>query len=238
MTKPESLRLVRPDSARRRLSAWATVGCALLVLSSCSGTGTSTPSAPGVIFQDDFSNTTSGWDRHTGADLTTDYVDGRYVVEVVDPGVDVWARPGLNLADVEFEAETQYIAGPDNNEFGLICRYERAGDGRNSFYFFFVSSDGYYALGKVVRDARTILSPGEGSFQPTDAVQLGADAVNVLTATCSGTHFALAVNATLVGEFDDTELARGDVGVIAGTFDEGGVHIAFDNVIVRSPEQE
>lgn len=210
--------------------------CAAL-LAACGG-GTGTPAAPGVIFQDDFSQPTSGWDRHTGSDLTTDYVDGRYLVAVTDPGIDVWARPGLNLTDVVFEAETQYAAGPVNNEYGLICRYERAGDGRNSFYFFLVSSDGYYALGKVVRDARTILSPAEASFQPTDALRLEPEAVNVLTATCDGTHFALAVNGTEIGAFDDDELARGDVGVIAGTFDEGGVQIMFDNVVVRDPAQE
>jgi hypothetical protein len=139
------------------LGRWPSAGAALLA--ACAGSGPGTPAAPGMIFQDDFSQTTSGWDRHTGSDLTTDYVDGRYLVAVVDPGVDVWARPGLNLTDLELTADTQYAAGPVNNEYGLICRYDRAGDGRNSFYFFFVSSDGYYALGKVVRDARTILSP-------------------------------------------------------------------------------
>lgn len=218
------------------LTTLAVLGCAAL-LAAC-GNSTGTPDAPGVIFRDDFSQTTSGWDQHTGTDLTTDYVDGRYLVAVTDPGVDVWARPGLNLTDVAFTAETQYSAGPENNEYGLICRYAREGDGRNSFYFFFVSSDGYYALGKIVRDARTVLSPAEGSFQPTDALMLGPEAVNTLTATCDGTHFALAVNGTLVGEFEDDELTRGDVGVIAGTFDEGGVQIAFDNVLVRAPVAE
>jgi len=228
-----------PRAARRPkfLATVAAIGGAAL-LAACAGAASGTPGEPGVIFRDDFSQTTSGWDRHTGSDLTTDYVDGRYLAAVTDPGVDVWARPGLNLSDVAFSADTQYAAGPVNNEYGLICRYDRAGDGRNSFYFFFVSSDGYYALGKIVRDARTILSPAEGSFQPTDAVKLEPEAVNTLTATCDGTHFSLAVNGTVVGEFDDDELKRGDLGVMAGTFDEGGVQITFDNVLVREPAQE
>ena len=230
--------LPRPAALPQRHVAAHLAGlCAgAALLAACGSTPTAAPATPGVIFQDDFAQTTSGWDRHTGSDLTTDYVDGHYLVAVTDPGVDVWARPGLNLTDVVFSADTQYAAGPVNNEYGLICRYERAGDGRNSFYFFFVSSDGYYALGKVVRDARTILSPAEGSFQPTEALKLEADAVNTLEATCAGTHFALAVNGVVVGTFDDDELARGDVGVIAGTYDEGGVQITFDNVLVQSPE--
>ena len=207
-----------------------------LALGACGApAGGATPGAPGVIFQDDFSQTTSGWDTHTGADVTTDYEDGRYLIVVEEPLVDVWASPGLELADVVVEADTQYAGGPVNNEYGVMCRYTRASDGRNSFYFFFVSSDGYYALGKVVRDVRTVLSPEDGSFQPSDAILQGPDAVNRLAATCTGNSFSLAVNGTLLGEFDDDELPRGDIGLIAGTFDEGGVRIHFDNVLVRQP---
>jgi hypothetical protein len=162
-------------------------------------------------------------------------VEGRYLIAVEEPGVEVWARPGLALTNLVFEAETQYAAGPANNEYGLICRYERRGDGRNSFYFFFISSDGYYALGKVVGDVRTILSPEVGSFQPSDAIRLEPEATNTLAATCSGSRLALAVNGVPVGEFTDDELRRGDIGLIAGTFDEGGVRIHFDNVVVRQP---
>jgi hypothetical protein len=189
-----------------------------------------------VIFQDDFSNPESGWDRHTGAEATTDYDDGRYLVAVEEPQIDVWAHPGLELTDVVVEGETQYAAGPINNEFGLMCRYSRGGDGRNSFYFFFVSSDGYYAMGKVSKDVRKVLSPPDGSFQPSDAIVQSPEATNRLTATCAGSHFSLAVNGTLLGEFDDDEHARGDIGVIAGTFDEGGVRIQFDNLLVREPD--
>ena len=44
-----------------------------LVLVACGAPGGApTSGAPGVIFQDDFSQTTSGWDSHTGADVITD----------------------------------------------------------------------------------------------------------------------------------------------------------------------
>ncbi|MEP7357239.1 MAG: hypothetical protein ABI847_08365, partial [Anaerolineales bacterium] len=194
-----------------------------------------TPLPPGVLFQDDFSNPNSGWDRHTGADLTTDYDAGQYLVAITDPGVDVWGQPGLDLTDLAFTADTQYAAGPANNEYGLMCRYQRGGDGKNSFYFFLVSSDGYFALGKVIKDVRTILSPTEGSFQPTSALLPAPDAVNQLQAVCQGDHFSMSVNGTPVGDFTDNDLTQGDIGLVAGTFDEGGVKIHFDNVLVRKP---
>ena len=209
---------------------------ALAALAACGPAGGATPGAPGVIFQDDFSDPNSGWDAHTAADVTTNYDEGRYLIAVEEPLVDVWATPGLELTDAVIDAGAQYAAGPKNNEFGLMCRYTRAGDGTNSFYFFLISSDGYYALGKVIKNARTVLNPPDGSFQPSDAIEMGAAATNQLTATCQGTHFTLSVNGAVVGEFDDDELPRGDVGLIAGTFDEGGVRIHFDDVVVAQPE--
>src|SRR3954452_5207544 len=58
-----------------------------------------TPLPAGVLFQDDFSNSNSGWDKHTGADVTTDYDNGQYLIAISDPGVDVWGQPGLDLTD-------------------------------------------------------------------------------------------------------------------------------------------
>ena len=219
------------------LRKFAGVAAALVVLALVYACGparaTTTPPGPGIFLQDDFSNPMSGWDRHTSADVTTDYDNGRYLIAIGQPGVDVWAKPGLDLTDVAVQVEAQATAGPTNNEYGVMCRYQRSGDGKNSFYFFFISSDGYYALGKVSNDTRKILSPAGGSFQPSSAIKPAA--VNLLAATCQGDRLSLSVNGTPVGSFTDGELTHGDIGLIAGTFDAGGVQIHFDNLIARQP---
>jgi hypothetical protein len=120
-----------------------------------------------------------------------------------------------------------------DNAFGLLCRFSRSGD-QNNFYFFLISSDGFYAVGKVVRDARAYLNPA-GDFEPLDAVQTGAGAVNALEATCQANTLALTVNGAPVFSVQDGDLTHGDVGLIAGTFNQGGVRIAFDDVSVRQP---
>jgi len=221
----------------RSLAAMLLVG---LMAASCAPASRPAPSggaapAAGVLFQDDFSNTNSGWDKHTGTDATTNYDGGRYLIAVQQPSVDAWAEPGLDLTDVSLEVQAQYSAGPVNNEYGVMCRYQQGGDGKNSFYFFVVSTDGYYALGKVSKDVRKILSPAAGSPQPTTAIKPQADAVNDLSATCQGSHLAFSVNGTPVGDFTDDELKQGDIGLIAGTYDEGGVQIHFDNLVARKP---
>lgn len=194
-----------------------------------------TPLLTGVLFQDDFSNPNTGWDKHSGSDVTTNYDNGQYLIAVQQPSVDVWAEPGLDLTDAAVRVQAQYSAGPTNNEYGVMCRYQRGGDGKSSFYFFFISTDGYYALGKVSKDVRKILDPAQGSPQPTSAIKPQIDAVNELSATCQGNHLALAVNGTQVGQFTDDELKHGDIGLVAGTYDEGGVKIRFDNLVARRP---
>jgi len=46
---------------------------------------------------------------------------------------------------------------------------------------------------------------------------------------------ALAVNNEPVDAQSDKTYESGDVGLIAGTFQDPGVHIAFDDFIVRQP---
>jgi len=216
---------------------WAsTILFGLIAAAGCGpAKSSSTPPPAGVIFQDDFSKNSTGWDQHTGAEVTTNYDHGQYLIVVGQPSVDVWAQPGLDLNDVAVDVQAQYSAGPVNNEYGLMCRYQRGGDGKSSFYFFFISTDGYYALGKVSKDVRTILSPSQGSPQPTTAIKSQTDGINELNATCQGNHLALAVNGTPVGDFTDGEIKHGDIGLVAGTYDEGGVAIHFDNLVARKP---
>ena len=224
---------------RQRLSAngyrlrKAAIGL-LLLCAACASRKTPQYGDPNILFQDDFSQTTTGWDAHIGSDATTNYEDGQYLIGVEQAGVDVWAQPGLKLTNLTLEVDTTYAAGPLNNEYGVMCRYTRKGD-KSDFYFFLISSDGYYAMGKVVANKRTILQPTTGDFQPSSAILPDPTAVNRLSATCNGQHLSFSVNSTLLGEFDDDELSRGDIGLMAGTYDEVGVKIHFDNLVVRKP---
>lgn len=192
-----------------------------------------TPRADGVIVEEDFSDPASGWDRHTGADITTDYGAGQYRVLVGAPNLDAWGLAGLDLNDLQIEADTQYAAGPLDNSYGVLCRYTRSDD-RSNFYFFFISSDGYYAMGKVVRNERTYLN-SSGNFEPLAAIRTEPGAINRLSAACAKDQFTFTVNGQAAGAFSDSEFTHGDAGLIASTLNQGGVEIRFDNVVIRQP---
>ncbi len=194
-----------------------------------SGSGGDVAGQPGnVLFQDDFSDTSSGWDRVSVEDGVTDYADGAYRIFVNTSDSDVWANPGLKFDDVYVEVDATKIGGADDNDYGVICRYQ---DGDN-FYFFVISSDGYYGVGKVLQGEQQLI--GVESMPPSEVIKKG-NVTNRLRAGCVGSKLSLAINDEPLAEYDDTDFTSGDVGLVAGSFSDAGVDIHFDNFVVLKP---
>jgi hypothetical protein len=185
--------------------------------------------APGqVLFQDDFSRSLSGWDRYRDSAYWADYSGGAYHIRVDLPNADAVSNPGLDFGDVRLQVEAIRADGPDNNLYGLICRYQDPGD----FYFFAVSSDGYAGIGVSKEGRRHLLS--HETLLPAPQV-LGGAATNVLRADCVGYQLQLYVNGSLVSQAQAAEWQNGDVGLMVGSYDPGGVEIVFDNFSVTQP---
>jgi hypothetical protein len=192
------------------------------------GGGTATDQPSNLLFQDDFSDTSSGWDRVTADTGVTDYAEGVYRIYVNESGTDVWANPGLEFSDVTVQVEAIKIGGPDDNDFGVICRSVDT----SNFYFFVISSDGYYGIGKVSNAGQELI--GMDAMQPSEAILQG-EASNTIRADCVGSSLSLYVNAEKLDEVQDSEFSTGDVGLIAGSFDTPGTDIHFDNFRVIKP---
>ena len=187
------------------------------------------PSQSGkILFQDDFSDPSSGWNRVTTTKGQTDYADGVYRIFVNEPNLDIWSMPGRNFDDVRIEVDALKVGGERDNRFGIICRAVSV----DSFYTFIVSSDGYYGIGKIKgQDYRLI---GMDALQPSQAIRLGT-ALNHLRADCVGDRLSLYANGEKLVEVQDPEFASGDAGLIAGTYQSAGTDIRFDNFIVYQP---
>ncbi len=191
---------------------------------------TAEPTAmPELLFFDDFSDPNSGWDRVDEADFYTDYYNGAYRIKVYLEKYDNWANPGDNIfTDVSIEVDTTKNGGPDDNDFGVICRYQDP----NKFYYAMISSDGYYGITKVVGDSSELL--GHEELQPSDAIKQG-ESLNHIRFDCVGSQLSLYVNGQLIDQQEDSEYSYGNVGLIAGTYDIPGTDILFDNFSVRQP---
>lgn len=214
---------------RRKTARLLALLTLLLASLACSLFNTTAPPLPeNVLFQDDFSNPSSGWDRVNSEEGITDYADGVYRIWVNTTETDIWANPGLHFTDAVIAVEATKVGGPDDNDFGVLCRYQDV----TNFYFFIISSDGYYGIGKVLDSEYTLLNSDQ--MMPDDAINLGA-ATNHIKADCVGSHLVLHANGTKLADVQDTALTAGDVGLIAGTFGETGTDIHFDNFVVSKP---
>jgi len=199
---------------------------------STQSSNTSNPPSPtassNILFQDDFSSTSSGWDRATYDFGETDYVSGGYHILVGDDYSSVWANPGINATDVIVEVDGSKRGGVDDNEFGVICRYQD----ENNFYAGSVSSDGFYAIIKIQNGEFGYV--GAEAMQPSDLINLG-DAVNRVRMDCIGSTLTLYVNGAMLISEADTSFASGDVGLYAGSFGTPGIDIFFDNFVAQRP---
>jgi hypothetical protein len=191
--------------------------------------GAAPTSAPSVLFSDDFSDPSSGWDKVTNSDYLSDYYQDAYRITVNADMYDSWANPDKNnFGDVRIEAEATKNGGPDDNDFGLICRYVST----EEFYYGVISSDGFYGIFKVTSESATLL--GSDEMRPSDAIRQGG-ATNQMRFDCVGDVLTLYVNGEQVDQQTDRGYSTGNVGLIAGTYDTPGTDILFDNFTVLQP---
>ena len=180
-----------------------------------------------VVFSDDFSDPASGWDSGTDEDSEWGYQDGEYRILVKKPKWVVWLKPGTEyeLANLSLSVEAHSVAGTDDNEYGVIFRYL---DGDN-FYMFSISSDGQYHVQMQLNDEWVTLK----SWTKSSLINQG-QATNLIRVEARGTELQFFVNGELLTIVDDATFASGNVGLVVGTFDEGGVEVRFDSLSVRS----
>ena len=209
----------------------------LLFLASCQGTPfsglfssqtTQTSAVQGVLFMDDFSNTNSGWDRQRTTDGITDYENDHYLIQVDRPNFDFFANLSKSFTDVRVEVEAYRESGEEDNDYGVICRYQ----GTNDFYAGLISSDGYYGIFKVKGGDYSIL--GMDAMAKSPAIKPDLE-INLLRMDCKGPDLTLYVNGIQLDMRQDADFTSGDVGLMAGTYRKPGLKVIFDNFIVMQP---
>jgi len=202
----------------------------LLLLSACSNGMQSatevvlpTLVSDAVLFQDDFSNPKSGWDRASQGGNSTDYADGKYRITLSTPQQDIWANPYQYFdQDIIVAVDAWQNTSTVQVAYGIICGYSDV----NNFYALTIGGGGYVEIFRYQQGKRLTLYSAEN--------QPGIDLEhNHLEVMCAANQLSLWVNGNIVAEVEVTEFTYGDVGLIVSSFDEAGVEILFDNFIVR-----
>jgi hypothetical protein len=186
----------------------------------------STLSKDSLLFQDDFNHPPSGWgiwDRDGGK---VEYLDGGLHFQVEDDYFDFWSVAGKDFSDVQVEVDVLKRGGPEDNDFGILCRYQ---DNKN-FYMLVASSDGYYGIAKLKAGQYSMI--GSEQLQYSDAILPGR-VTNHLRVDCVGETLRLYANGLMLMEAHDSDFRSGDVGLVAGAYQEKGVDLLFDQFSVK-----
>jgi pectate lyase len=179
------------------------------------------------LFWDDFSDPSGNWPQISGANGSAGVAQGAYQMQVFSARKEIVASSAHIFRDVQVEADATRLAGPSQNLFGLVCR---SGDADN-FYFFAISSDGYYGLGKVKGGQVGLVGQAMMAYNPA----ILKDKPNHLRFDCIGETLKGFVNGQLIASGTDVDFSSGEAGLVAGALDKPGVNVAFDNFVVYKP---
>ncbi len=194
---------------------------------------TAVPTTPRLGFatrlEDDFSDPQSGWEAGADADGEWGYKDGVYRIAVDVPDLAIWAntRQREDWSDLVVEVDAYRAAGPLDNQYGVVVRYRD----RANFYLFSVASDGLYSVQMLRGDQWIDLHP----WTVSQAIR-GESGVNALRVECQGSAMRFFANGEFLTEVVDTTFPSGSVGLLAGSFAEGGVVVDFDNLVVQAAD--
>lgn len=191
----------------------------LLLLTAC-GKG------EGLSWKEDFS-APGAWKLESDAAARVTVEEGVLRISILAPNQLAWASAGKDLRDFRLTVEASQVAGPDDNEYGVLVRMQ---DPRN-FYALSVSGDGYFLVSRFVDGVR---QPLGADWMPSDAVHAGIG-TNVLEVVVQGNQVTFIVNGRQLARVEDDRFSHGDVGLYAGSFYEGGVEVQFDNLLVTAP---
>ncbi len=186
----------------------------------------------GALLRDDFGGEKNcGWREYNQGGAVVEIADGTLNISTSQTGQIWWSNVGRDFGDVIVTVQARQTSGPNNNAYGVICRYQ---DEKN-FYFFLISGDGYYAIGKYesAQDRPTYLTPNQ-EYIFSDLINQGV-ATNLVRASCIGNELALSVNGLPLVSVTDDSFAGGDVGLGVSTLEQGTAVVQFDDLLVLAP---
>ena len=180
-----------------------------------------------ILYYDDFSDPRSGWENVSDSTGATKYLNGQYIIQVLEPQTFVWSSPKDKLFEsVLISVLAAPIRSAGDEDFGVLCHYQ---DNKH-FTALEISSDGYFSIWVIDGKQRYALV----DWQPSLIIPTDGSIVH-LQAGCTNTKAVLGVNGEIVASVENQFPDQGGVGLIAGTWNQAGIIVAFDEFKVYKP---
>ena len=186
------------------------------------------PPESNVLYEERFSGSTEWYQGET--DQRRIWVEnGAYQFHAIASDIFFYSVRSLigPFTNFQFDIDTQQIAGPDDNGYGVVFRQSESG-----YYRFRISGDGWARFDKRVNGNYVAIR----GWERTDLIQQG-NATNHITVVANGSEFSFYVNGTFLWSASDTQFASGTIGVgVICLDDAGGTRVAFDNILLQALE--
>lgn len=199
-----------------------------------SGPSTDVPGRPeelGLVYEEDYSDSFSGWDDAFDAYTRKVYGNNRYNIEVYASNLVAWGLANRIVADFEIEVDAKLEDGVESDSYGLLFRFQD----RDNFYRFDISGDGYYLFSKYVDGQWETLV----DWTASNAINPGVGATNVLKVSAFGPNLTLWANGQQLVSLEDDSIDAGNFGFFTGTFSDPYSWVSFDNLKMwTAPNQE
>jgi len=172
-------------------------------------------------YSDDFTDPNSGWPEKTSGENRYWYATDHYHIQVDRTNTQFVIPSGYMMAN---GSVIIYGLIPDQTSspqayFGAVCRYQDA----DNYYFFEISYDGFYRIGKVWNGVFSLI--GMGAAKSSTAINLGD--YNQIKAECCENELSLHINDTFIETVYDNTFTAGDTGLCASASDVPGIISAF-----------
>lgn len=194
----------------------------VLALLACSMLGSS------ALIEDNFSD---GDTWGTGADdeHSIKYSNGALQMSVNKDLYFVWSTPNdEDYENVHIEVTAHNHSTDPEGAFGIICNLQIT----NTSYYFAISGNGKYAIGKYTFAGDTLLT-NDGQWGDSNLIKSGADSYRLGADCRSNGTLALYVDGQQVDSANDTAYSSGNVGLFAWSGEEvNGTDVSFDDFVV------
>ncbi|MCC6191059.1 MAG: protein kinase [Anaerolineales bacterium] len=184
-----------------------------------------------VLYQDDFSDSGSGWDTGSSTRRAMNYRDGVYAFEVFEPGWRITSEGSAgDLANIHAAVTVASVGASTDPGYGLLCNVQPNG----AYYYLGFGPDGYYGIGYYDGESSRLLTNDNNDWIVSAGIEKYSDPYR-LEADCAGDGtLRLIVDGVEIASVVDTTLASGNIGLFVSSFEEVPVEVHFDDLIVTA----